>query len=264
MSNVCCGGETPKFSEKVQAIHDFYTTAAKDAGPYAVGNAKFSPSGPTDKIIELAKQLESDVVLDLGCGMGGSVIRVSEEVTTTSKVVGIDFVSEMITKANETLAEKDKAIQDKTSFYVNDVHSAPYFDSTFDLVFSECVLNLTEARMDVISNAYRMLKKGGYFIYTDFVSFAKTPDSIKENLKLVSGCRAGSVPLSQNIAELESVGFEHFEIFNYTDDKNKRYEELRAESKEMRDEWDKFVAEHKETAAFLEDKIGYYVIMAKK
>ncbi|RZM78446.1 class I SAM-dependent methyltransferase [Pseudoalteromonas rubra] len=264
MSTPCCGAEKPKFNEKIQAIHDFYTSAAKDAGPYAVGNAKFSPSGPTDKIIELANELKSEVVLDLGCGMGGSAIRVSEEVPSSTKVVGIDFVAEMIEKANATLAEAEQSIQDKTSFYVNDVHSAPYFDSTFDLIFSECVLNLTENRMEVISNAYRMLQKGGYFIYTDFVSFADTPNSIKENLKLVSGCRAGSVPLSQNISELESIGFEHFEIFNFTDDKNKRYEELRAESEEMRSEWEKFVADHPETAEFLENKIGYYVIMAKK
>ncbi len=264
MSTACCGSEKPSYSEKIQAIHDFYTSAAQDAGPYATGNAKFSPSAPTDKIIELANELNSEVVLDLGCGMGGSAIRVSEEVESAKQVVGIDFVAEMIEKANLALSEKPQSIQEKTSFFVNDVHSAPYFNETYDLIFSECVLNLTESRIEVIENAYRMLKKGGYFIYTDFVSYAQTPVEIKENLKLVSGCRAGSVPLSQNIEELESLGFEHMEIFNFTDDKNKRYEELRAESQEMREEWDKFVKEHPATADFLEKKIGYYVILARK
>ncbi|PZD96692.1 class I SAM-dependent methyltransferase [Paenibacillus sambharensis] len=260
----CCSEPPTELEPAVQAIKDFYNSVAEGEGSYAAGTDKFSPSGPTERIKELVLGSQKQRILDIGCGMGTTLLSLANSYTFGQQFIGIDFSEKMIDRARERSRELSSAYRGKTGFFVADVQALPYMDGQFDFIYSECVLNLVPDRVKAIGEISRLLEPKGIFVYTDFVSYAPVPDTIRGDLSLVSGCRAGSIPLSENIAQLENAGFTDIEIVNFTEDKNKRYAELMASSEEYKADYLSFQDTHPEAFAFLEEKVGYYLIKAMK
>lgn len=136
-------------------------------------------------------------------------------------------------------------------------------DEQFDFAYSECVMNLVPDREKVISEAYRVLESGGLFVYTDFVSFKPVTDEVREHEGLVCGCRGGSLSLSENVRILEKQGFRNIECIDYSIDKDERDKRLRSEHDSIKEEHQKLVQESPEVAKFIDEELGYYLIVAK-
>lgn len=266
VSNVsnCCSPGPAELDAATQAIKDFYNSVAEGEGNYSEGTDKFSPSGPTERIKEFVLASDKQRILDIGCGMGTTLLSLVESHEDGKQFIGVDFSENMIARAREKSTQFPDGFRKKLGFFVANVQSLPYMDGQFDLIYSECVLNLVPDRIKAIQEITRVLAPGGTFIYTDFVSYAPVPSSIKNDLSLVSGCRAGSIQLSENIAQIEEAGYIDLEVINFTDDKNKRYRELMESSEEYKDEYLQFQQDHAEAHHFLEEKVGYYLIKATK
>ncbi|MBE7680096.1 putative arsinothricin biosynthesis methyltransferase ArsM [Paenibacillus sp. P13VS] len=266
VSNVsnCCSPGPAEMDAATQAIKDFYNAVAEGEGNYSEGTDKFSPSGPTERIKEFVLASDKQRILDIGCGMGTTLLSLVESHKQGKQFIGVDFSEKMIARAREKSTQLPDGFRKKMGFFVADVQSLPYMDGQFDLIYSECVLNLVPDRIKAIQEITRVLAPGGTFIYTDFVSYAPVPSSIKNDLSLVSGCRAGSIQLSENIAQIEEAGYTDLEVINFTDDKNKRYIELMESSQEYKEEYLQFRQDHAEAHHFLEEKVGYYLIKATK
>lgn len=260
----CCGGENKvTLDEKSQVIQNFYNAAAEGLGPYSNKIDKFSPAGPTEKIVQILKNSGKRKVLDLGCGMGTTLLRIVKE-HDAEMLIGVDFSEKMIEKAKSTSNDLPEDLKKKVGFFTSNVSKLPYLDGQFDFIYSECVLNLVADRDIVLKEVNRVLAPGGIFIYTDFVSYETVPEEIRENLNVISGCRAGSITLDDNIKYMEQNGFDKIEKYDYTIEKTKRYKELLEDNPENAETVKQFEKDFPFVSKFLEEKIGYYVICGSK
>jgi ubiquinone/menaquinone biosynthesis C-methylase UbiE len=262
--NCCCSGEEKKLSEKSMAIKKFYNDAAEGIGIYDKDTEKFSPDGPTQEIVDNLYKSGKTHILDIGCGMGTTLARIAGEYDDAELMIGIDFSEKMIERANERKMSLPDELKKKMGFFRGDICEIPYMDETFDFVYVECVLNLVEDRKKAIEEVKRVLKKGGIFYYTDFVSNVTVPVEIKDDLNLVSGCRAGAITMDENIRYLQDAGFIDIEIVDYSYEKEKRYKEILENSEEIRKQIEYFEKKNPFAADFLEREMGYYVISCAK
>ncbi len=262
--NCCCNGEEKKLSEKSMAIKKFYNDAAEGIGIYDKDVEKFSPDGPTQEIVENLYKSGKTHILDIGCGMGTTLARIAGEYENAELMIGIDFSEKMIERANERKMSLPDELKKKMGFFRGDICEIPYMDESFDFVYVECVLNLVEDRTKALNEVNRVLKKGGIFYYTDFVSKVAVPAEIKDDLNLVSGCRAGAITMDENIQYLQDAGFANIEIVDYSYEKEKRYKELLENSEDIRKQIDSFEKKNPFAADFLEREMGYYVVSCTK
>lgn len=106
-------------------------------------------------VCERFSQLSGEKVLDLGCGYGWYTEYFS---SIGGKALGCDGSPKMIDIAKSKYPDCD--------FQIADIESTlPYEDSSFDMVFCNQVLMDVEDYGKAMSEAYRVLKKGGVFFF---------------------------------------------------------------------------------------------------
>jgi len=98
---------------------------------------------PTDS----AKIKKGDHVLDLGSGAGNDCFVARAIVGETGKVTGLDMTEQMVRKARENCAKLNfKNIE----FVQGDIEKMPFDEKIFDVVISNCVLNLVPDAVVVV------------------------------------------------------------------------------------------------------------------
>lgn len=118
----------------------------------------------SEKII-FEKYLNKDSkILDLGCGAGRTTINLFKD--GYINIIGLDIANKLIEFAQDYSKRNSLDIK----FVVGDATKLNYDDNTFDIVlFSfngmQCIPGL-ENRRNVLKEVYRVLKPGGYYIFT--------------------------------------------------------------------------------------------------
>lgn len=106
---------------------------------------------------------KSFLFLDVGCGNGWVVRKISEE-PYCKKAIGIDKSKNMIIEANM----KKKSSKER---YINKNIEDFKFNNKFDVIFSMESLYYVDSIEDALKKIYRLLKPGGrFFCGTDFYS----------------------------------------------------------------------------------------------
>lgn len=167
----------------------------------------------TNKFIASFIGLELDVsfkVADFGCGVGGTSVYLAENFPLSS-VVGVNISKEQISFAKGFAKNLPNL-----SFVVNDYTKTHLLSDALDYVIAiESIWHAFE-KMDVYSEAYRVLKKGGSFSFIDYFQLTK-PEN-EENKKLVADFNngwgayvdgTGPIKLYEcdYINELKNIGF---------------------------------------------------------
>jgi SAM-dependent methyltransferase len=93
-------------------------------------------------------------------------------------------------------------------FLKGHIEAIPLPSNTVDVIISNCVINLSGDKRQVLKEAFRVLKPGGRFAVSDVITRAGLPEAVKENMALWTGCVAGALEEQQFIALLEEAGFE--------------------------------------------------------
>jgi ubiquinone/menaquinone biosynthesis C-methylase UbiE len=102
--------------------------------------------------------------LEIGCGQG-IVTRLLVE-HFAARVVATDFDPGQLALAQESLADLEESVE----FRVVDARKMPFDDAQFDGVFSFGVLHhILGGWRQVVSEIARVLKPGGWFVFTDLV-----------------------------------------------------------------------------------------------
>lgn len=146
---------------KIEAINMYETDKGFKIYSESVNNIGLWQS---EEIIIKQYANTSSKILDLGCGCGRTTFGLYD--LGFHKIVGLDLCSRSIKYATKLAYKQNK----KIDFIVGD-SSELFFDAEeFDLVFySFNGLQLIpgyENRMNVIKESERVLKDGGYFIFT--------------------------------------------------------------------------------------------------
>jgi len=198
-----CGcGETAGEDPITSAL---YGDAEKSALPETAVLASLGCGNPT----ALAELHEGDVVLDLGSGGGIDVLLSARRVAPTGKAYGLDMTDEMLELAREN---QRKAGIENVEFLKGEIEDVPLPDASVDVVISNCVINLSADKRQVLAEAFRVLRPGGRFAVSDVVVRGEVPESLRRSMELWVGCVAGALEEAEFHRLLEEVGFQDVEI----------------------------------------------------
>lgn len=152
---------------------------------------------------------QGDSVLDLGSGAGNDCFVAHALVGETGKVTGLDFTDEMVEKArsnNRKLGFKN------VDFIKGDIENMPVRDESYDVVISNCVLNLVPDKQKAFSEIFRILKKNGHFCVSDIVLEGSLPLKLQEAAELYAGCVSGAMQKTEYLNVIKSAGFKNIQI----------------------------------------------------
>lgn len=143
--------------------------------------------------------LEGCTVLDLGCGSGRDCYLLSRLVGESGKVIGVDMTEEQLSVAmrhGNWHAERYGYAQSNVEFvqgYIEDLASAGIADNSIDVVVSNCVVNLSPDKQQVLSEILRVLKPGGEIYFSDVYADRRIPQALKIEPVLLGECLGGAL-----------------------------------------------------------------------
>jgi arsenite methyltransferase len=157
----------------------------------------------------LATLNPGETVLDLGSGGGIDVLLSAKRVGPTGKAYGLDMTDEMLALANEN---KKRTGVENVEFLKGEIEHIPLADNSVDIIISNCVINLSMDKDQVLREAFRVLKPGGRFAVSDVVTRGEIAPEIRESVLLWIGCVAGALEEGEYRSKLAAAGFEQVEV----------------------------------------------------
>ena len=201
----CCGSGSAADSCSDSITANLYTADESGCVPEEALLASLGCGNPT----ALAKLNPGETVLDLGSGGGIDVLLSARRVGPTGKAYGLDMTDEMLALARENQA---KAGVDNVEFLKGEIESIPLPDNSVDVVISNCVINLSADKDQVLREAFRVLKPGGRFAVSDVVVRGEVPPELRQNAELWAGCIAGALRDTEYKGKLAAAGFDDIDI----------------------------------------------------
>ncbi|MFC2107721.1 arsenite methyltransferase, partial [Bacteroidota bacterium] len=153
---------------------------------------------------EFANIKEGNSLLDLGSGAGNDCFVARSFVGDSGQVTGLDFTDEMVEKAN---ANKEKLGYKNISFIKGDIENMPFENDNFDVVISNCVLNLVPDKKKAFTEINRVLKAGGHFCISDVVLEGELPLKLQMAGEMYAGCVAGALQKTEYLDIINACGF---------------------------------------------------------
>jgi arsenite methyltransferase len=152
---------------------------------------------------------KGDSVLDLGSGAGNDCFVAHALVDETGKVTGIDFTEEMLHKAGQNLQK----LGYKNVFFIKgDIEEMPMPGNQYDVVLSNCVLNLVPDKNKAFSEIFRVLKPDGHFCVSDVVIKGYLPEKLRKDAELYVGCVSGAIEMDEYLAIINQNGFKNIQL----------------------------------------------------
>jgi arsenite methyltransferase len=182
-----------------------YSSAELGELPVAAALASLGCGNPT----ALAELKAGEKVLDLGSGGGIDVLLSARRVGPTGFAYGLDMTDAMLELAERNRAE---AGVENVRFLKGVIEDIPLPANSVDVVISNCVINLSADKRQVLCEAYRVLVPGGRFAVSDIVFQGRIPDAIRGDLEAWAGCIAGALEEGIYRQLLEEAGFTAVEV----------------------------------------------------
>jgi ubiquinone/menaquinone biosynthesis C-methylase UbiE len=240
----CAAGKKalPAAAELRETVRERYAAAARaSADPTAVaGCCAPNPAGITDDQVELfgaglyadgerhelpdtavlaslgcgnptamADLGAGETVLDLGSGGGIDVLLSARRVGPTGIAYGLDMTDEMLDLAR---ANQAKAGVENVHWLKGHIEAIPLPAETVDVVLSNCVINLSTDKPQVLRETARVLKPGGRFAVSDVIADPDIDDATRGDLAQYVGCVAGALTADEYTRYLTDAGLTDVEI----------------------------------------------------
>jgi len=157
--------------------------------------------------------LNAKRILDLGSGSGQDVYVLSAMVGGCGSVVGVDMTDEQLAIANRHVdyhAEQFGLSKPNVEFkkgYIEKLNELELADSSFDIIVSNCVINLSPDKRAVLEQAHRILKPGGELYFSDVYADRRVPQELLDDPVLYGECLSGALYWNDFVNLAKSVGF---------------------------------------------------------
>ncbi len=155
------------------------------------------------------QQLEGMKILDLGSGSGRDCYILAQLVGENGFVLGVDMTDEQLAIANQYIDYHTKAFGYKKpnmafkKGYIERLDELELEDNSFDIIVSNCVINLSPDKESVLKEAWRVLKPGGELYFSDVYSDKRIPEHLIKDPVLYGECLSGALYWNdfQNLAK---------------------------------------------------------------
>lgn len=155
--------------------------------------------------------LEGCRVLDLGCGSGRDVYALAQLVGKTGHVVGVDMTAEQLAVARAHQAyHSEKFGYDNVTFlegFIEKLNELGLEPNSFDVIVSNCVVNLSPDKDAVLAGVHRLLKTGGEFYFSDVYASRRVPEAVKNDPVLYGECLGGALYWNDFLRIAHRTGF---------------------------------------------------------
>ncbi len=148
-------------------------------------------------------------VLDLGSGAGNDCFVARAMVGAHGQVAGLDFSQQMLAKAR---ANAQKLGFENVEFVAGDIEQMPFANELFDVIISNCVLNLVPDKQKAFAEMMRVLRPGGHFCVSDVVIKGQLPEKLRQDAEMYAGCVSGASPLEEYLEVVSNTGFKNTTI----------------------------------------------------
>lgn len=157
--------------------------------------------------------LDGAHVLDLGCGTGQDCYVLSALVGENGSVTGVDMTPEQLAfaRAHEDYhRERNGYARSNVRFldgYIERLDELDLEDGAFDVIVSNCVINLSPDKAAVLRQAHRLLKPGGELYFSDVYADRRVPPALTSDKELYGECLSGALYWGDFLALCKHAGF---------------------------------------------------------
>jgi arsenite methyltransferase len=196
-TNACCAIEAPS-DHVMQALRNVHDEV----------QAKYYGCG-----LVIPTEMQGLKVLDLGSGSGRDCYIAAQLVEESGKIVGVDMTDEQLAVANEYLDYHREKFNYKTSnveFLKGNIEKLDELNlekNSFDLIISNCVINLAADKEKVLRDAYDLLKKGGEMYFSDVYADRRVPTELQKDPVLWGECLSGALYWNDFLTFSKKSGF---------------------------------------------------------
>ncbi|SEQ40514.1 methyltransferase domain-containing protein [Thalassovita taeanensis] len=155
--------------------------------------------------------LEGARVLDLGCGAGRDVYALAQLVGPEGRVVGVDMTDEQLEVARRHQGwHAEQFGFDNVEFHHGFIEELDKLDlepGSFDVIVSNCVINLAQDKEAVLRGAHRLLKPGGEMYFSDVYADRRVPEAMARDEVLYGECLSGALYWNDFLSFAKRAGF---------------------------------------------------------
>lgn len=183
LTDACCTAEAPppRIMDAMRNVHDEVRARYYGCGLVA------------------PQAIEGAHILDLGSGSGQDAYILAQMVGEHGSVTGVDATDEQLAVANEHLEwhrTRFGYAKSNVSFVKGDIERLDELDlpeGHFDVIVSNCVINLVADKAAVFAAAYKLLKPGGELYFSDVYSSRRVPAALLDDPVLHGECLSGAL-----------------------------------------------------------------------
>ena len=157
--------------------------------------------------------IEGCRILDLGSGAGQDAYLLAQLVGEAGAVVGVDATPAQLDVANRHLEwhrQKFGYAKSNARFIEGDIEKLDLLDlepSSFDIIVSNCVINLVADKGAVFAAAHKLLKPGGELYFSDVYADRRVPAHLLDDPVLHGECLSGALYWGDFLREAKLAGF---------------------------------------------------------
>jgi SAM-dependent methyltransferase len=155
--------------------------------------------------------LEGRRVLDLGSGSGRDVYLISQLVGPEGEVVGVDMTDEQLAVAEKHRLRHAQVFGfDNARFvhgYIERLDELGLQPQSFDVIVSNCVVNLSPDKDAVLRGVQGLLKRGGEFYFSDVYADRRVPEAVRNDPVLYGECLGGALYWNDFLRLAQRQGF---------------------------------------------------------
>jgi arsenite methyltransferase len=163
--------------------------------------------------LTLPKQLKDMKILDLGSGSGRDCYIAAQLVGENGEVVGVDMTDEQLEVANRHIEFHREQFGFKKSNvrfvkgFLEHLDDAGIEDNYYDIIISNCVINLVKDKQKVLTSVFNKLKEGGEFYFSDVYTNKRMAQELIDDPVLYGECLSGALYVNDFISMARKAGF---------------------------------------------------------